>query len=334
MSWRVLIAQGAMPDVGAAALEMLRQAGCQLVMPAARDLFSTADLMALLPGCDAALASSESYSREVLQSQAAASLKIISRWGVGYDAVDVAAATEAGICVAYVPGLLNEAVADYTFALLCALARRVHEAYLEMTHNTWRKLWGQDLFGKTLGLIGCGRIGLAVAKRAAGFQMRLLAFDPVRNAQAQSLGVCYVALDDLLASSDFVSLHVALTAQTRGLIGQAELKRMKPTALLINTSRGLVLDELALAQALRAGEIAGAALDVFVTEPLPADHIFRQTPNLLLSPHQASWARDTGAKVSQAAAQAIVDLMAGRQPRWVVDPAVFASAKLRARLEA
>jgi D-3-phosphoglycerate dehydrogenase len=136
-----------------------------------------------------------------------------------------------------------------------------------------------------------------------------------------------------LAQSDFVSLHAALTPQTRGLIGAAQLKSMKPTAYLINTARGALLDEDALAQALRDGFIAGAALDCYVTEPLPPDHFLRRAANILLTPHQASYARETGEAVSRAAAQAVLDLMQGRRPKWVVNPDVFSSSNLRAHLK-
>ncbi len=321
-----------MAEVGAAALQMLRDAGCEVVIPPARDRFSTADLAQLLPGVDAVLASSESYTGQILRGEEAATLKIISRWGVGYDAIDIGAATEAGICVAYTPGLLNETVADYAFTLLCAVARRVHQAHLEMTQRSWHKLWGQNIHGKTLGLVGCGRIGQAMARRAAGFQMRVLACDPVRNPEAERMGVTYVSLPDLLAAGDFVSLHLALTDQTRGLIGYPQLQLMKRSACLINTARGAMIDEPGLARALREGLLAGAALDVFATEPLPKDHIFYETPNLLLAPHQASCTHQTGAELSHAAAEAILELMRGRRPRWLVEPAVVASSKLRAKL--
>jgi phosphoglycerate dehydrogenase-like enzyme len=332
--WRVLVTATVMKDVGEEALRKLREAGCEVIMPPAKDRFTAAEVAQLLPGVDAVLASSEPYSREVIASSAASDLKIISRWGVGYDAIDIAAATEAGICVAYTPGLLNETVADYAFALLCAVARRVHEGHLEMRQKIWRKLWGFDISGRTLGLVGCGRIGLAMARRASGFQMRVVACDPVRNAEAERMGITYVSLPELLAGSDFVSLHMALSAQTRGLIGYPQLQQMKRTACLINTARGPMIDEPALARALKEGLIGGAALDVFATEPLPADHVFYETPNLLLAPHQASCTWETGAKLSNASADAILDLMNGRRPRWLVAPEVLDSAGARVKVGA
>jgi phosphoglycerate dehydrogenase-like enzyme len=257
-------------------------------------------------------------------------LKIIARWGVGYDSVDVAAATQNGIVVTYTPGLLDDAVADYTFALLLSLARRVHEVHVTMQHGEWKNAWGDDVGGRTLGIIGLGRIGKAVARRAAGFNMRILAH--TAHPSAENKNVEFVSLEKLLAESDYVSLHAALTPGTRGMIGEAQLRRMKPTAYLVNTGRGALLDESALVRALNERWIAGAALDVFTTEPLPADSTLRAAPNLLLSPHQSSFARGTGERVSLAAAQAIVDLMNGNKPKNVLNPEVFASPALRVRL--
>jgi phosphoglycerate dehydrogenase-like enzyme len=243
----------------------------------------------------------------------------------------VAAATRSGIVVTYTPGLLDDAVADYTFALLLSLARRVHEVHVTMQRGEWKNAWGDDVGGRTLGIIGLGRIGKAVARRAAGFNMRVLAH--TAHPDATNKNVEFVSLEKLLAESDFVSLHAALTPETRGMIGEAQLRQMKPTAYLINTGRGALLDESALVRALREHWIAGAALDVFTTEPLPADSALRSAPNLLLSPHQSSYASRTGERVSLAAAQAIVDLMNGKQPGNVLSPDVFASPALRARMQ-
>ncbi|MFM1768735.1 MAG: hypothetical protein RJA22_1264 [Verrucomicrobiota bacterium] len=333
MSWKVLLTARTLDVAGAGALELLRGAGCELVRPPKFGPLTEAELRPLLPGMDAVLASMDKFTAAVLGGPEAASLKIISRWGVGYDAIDVPAATGQGIVVAFTPGLLNDAVADYAMALLFALARRVHEGHLSMREGRWAPGWGHDISGKTLGIVGCGRIGQAVARRAQGFGMRLLGHDVASPPEAAALGVEFVPLDRLLAESDFVTLHAALTPETRGLLGEARLRRMKRSAYLINTARGAMVDEAALVRALEEGWIAGAALDAFVAEPLAAEHPLRRAPNVLLTPHQASFGYDTGERVSVAAAQAIVDLMQGRRPRWVVDPAVFGAATLRARVE-
>ncbi len=323
-----------MSKVGMDSLEHLRRSGCDVVMASKMGPLPAAELEKAIDGFDAALASVDQFTKAVLKSSAAAKLKLISRWGVGYDSVDIPAATEQGIVVAYVPGLLNNAVADYAFALLCSVARRIHEGHLQLTRGLWKPTWGHDIYGKTLGIVGCGRIGMAVAKRASGFDMKVLGSDPTPCPEGEKAGINYVSLEKLLAESDFVSIHVSLTTKTRGLIGEKELELMKPSAYLINTSRGPVINEKALAHSLLNEGIAGAALDVFAEEPLSPEHIFHRTPNLLLSPHQSSWARETGQAVSRAAAQAIMDLAAGKRPQWVVDSEVYSSKKLRAKIAA
>jgi len=333
VSWKVLITASGAEVSGEQAQRLLRDSGCELVFVTGAGPFGGNELLGLLEGKDAALASLDGYSAEVLAAPAAASLKIVARWGVGYDRVDLAAATQNGIVVTYTPGLLDEAVADYTFALLLALARGICESARSVQEGGWKRILGADVAGKTLGVIGCGRIGQAVARRARGFNMRVLAYGPRARPEAEALGAQFVSLGSLLAESDFVSLHAALTSQSRGLIGERELRTMKKTAFLINTARGALLDEAALGRALREQQIAGAALDVFMDEPLPAGNPLRSAPNLLLSPHQSSFARDTGERVSLAAAQAIVDLMRGRRPHNVLNPLVFESPRLRRPLK-
>jgi glyoxylate reductase len=334
MSWKVLLTARTLTleAVGKRALDLLGEAGCELIYPPKYGPLTEAELQPLLAGVDSVFASMDKFTANVLASKEASQLKLISRWGVGYDAIDLPAATREGVVVAYTPGLLNEAVADYAMALLFAVARRVHEGHLSMREGRWTSAWGHDIGGKTLGIIGCGRIGQAVAKRARGFNMRLLGCDICSSPEAEKLGVEFVPLDELLAESDFISLHAALTPETRGLIGEAQLRRMKPSAYIVNTARGAIMDETALLRALNERWIAGAALDAFVVEPLPADHPLRSAPNLLLTPHQASFGQETGARVSEAAARAIVELQAGRKPQWVVNPEVFKSPALRAKL--
>jgi lactate dehydrogenase-like 2-hydroxyacid dehydrogenase len=328
--WKVLITARGAQAAGEQAQQLLRDAGCELIFPKKPGLLMGDELVAALSGMDAVLANLDGYSASVLSSSSVSQLKIIARWGVGYDSVDVSAATRNGIVATYTPELLNEAVADYTFALLLALARRVHEVHGTMQRGEWKHALGDDVGGKTLGIIGLGRIGKAVARRATGFGMRILAHTAHPDPTNQS--VEFVPLEKLLAESDFVSLHPALTPETRGMIGEAQLRQMKPTAYLINTGRGALLDETALARALKENRLAGAALDVFTIEPLPADSALRSAPNLLLSPHQSSYARGTCERVSLSAARAIVDLMNGKKPQNVLNPEVFGSAQLRAPL--
>lgn len=319
---------------GQAALSRLRESGHELIFPIHSAPPSGAELKTMLTGMDAVIAGTERYDRALLNDPDLASLKLISRWGVGYDAIDIPAATEAGVIVAYTPGLLNETVADYAFSLLCALSRRIHTGHLELSKAQWVPSWGHNIHGKTLGLLGCGRIGLAMARRASGFGMRLISYDPRPSDEAIKAGVHFVSFDQLLRESDFLSIHAALTQETRGMMGDAELRRMKSSAYLINTARGALIDELALAAVLKEGVIAGAALDAFINEPLTAEHPLIGVPNILLTPHQASFTRETGAMVSDAAGQAALDVASKRRPRWVVDEAVFRSAALRSPITA
>lgn len=333
MSWKILVTARTFKDVGSAGLKLLQTSGCEVITPPRSGPLEAAELLeALGGGIDAVLASPDAYNAAVLASPQAARLKVISRWGVGYDSIDISAATHSGVVVAYTPGLLDDTVADYTFALLLGLARRLPEGHFAMRNGEWQMIWGSDVSGKTLGIVGCGRIGQAVARRALGFNMGLLGYDVLASEQARALGINMVSLEQLLAESDYVTLHAALTAQNRGLIGEAQFRQMKPTAYLINAGRGALVDEDALVRALNEGWIAGAALDTFAREPLAADHPLRRSSKVLLTPHLASFARETGERVSLAAARAIVDLMEGRKPKSVVNPSVFEAPNLRVKL--
>jgi glyoxylate reductase len=234
-------------------------------------------------------------------------LRAIANMAVGTDNIDVAAAAERGIAVGNTPDVLTDATADLAFALLLALARRIVPGAAKVRAGQWRT-WepaaglGADLAEATLGIVGWGRIGQAVARRAEGFGMELVH-------SSRSSGV---PLGDLLERADFVSLHTPLSAQTRHLIGADALARMKPTALLVNTARGGVVDQDALRAALHAGEIAGAALDVTEPEPLPADHPLLDAPNLLVVPHFGSATVRTRARMAAMAVENLLAALAGR----------------------
>jgi glyoxylate reductase len=226
--------------------------------------------------------------------KAGSNLKVISQIAVGFDNIDVEAATAHGIRVGHTPGVLTEATADFAFTLLLAAARRVGEGLDYVRRGEWETwgltlLLGQEVYGATLGVVGLGRIGKAVARRAAGFDMKVLYHSQTRDRDAEkTLNVIYRPLDELLAEADFVSLHVTLNEDTHHLIGGRELALMKPSAILINTARGPVVDREALYDALRRDVIAYAALDVTDPEPLPAGDKLLTLPNLLVTPHIAS----------------------------------------------
>ncbi len=234
-------------------------------------------------------------------------LRVISNFGVGVDHIDLDAARQRGIPVGNTPGILDGATADMTFALLLAAARNlvVGDRYARsaaFTHYDPNVLLGAEVHGATLGIIGMGNIGRQVARRARGFDMTVLYHNRRRNRQAEAeLGVTYAPLPELLRQADFVTLNVPLTAETRGLIGRAELAQMKPTALLINVARGGVVDHAALLAALTERRIGGAALDVTEPEPLPRDHPLLQLDNVIIVPHLGSATRQTRRKMAELA---------------------------------
>lgn len=249
-----------------------------------------------------------------LMDAAGPQLKVISQMAVGYDNIDLAAAAERGIPVGHTPGVLTEATADLAFALLLAAARRIVEGVNYIKAGEWKTwepetLLGADLTGATLGIIGLGRIGRAMIRRASGFDMRLIAHDPSASSEsAAALGVSLVSLDTLLVESDFVSVHTPLTDATRHLINAEALRRMKRTAILINTARGPIVDQQALYAALKEGQIAHAALDVTDPEPIPADDPLLTLPNITIVPHIGSASVRTRNRMAEIAAE---NLLAG-----------------------
>lgn len=262
---------------------------------------------------------------------AAPRLKVVSNYAVGYDNVNVAQATKRGIAVGNTPGVLSETTADLAFALLMAAARRIAEADKYTRNGLWqvtanpRLLIGRDVHHSTLGIVGLGRIGAEVARRGKGFQMRVLYHNRNRREDVErELGVEYVAtLAELLSQSDFISLHVPLTEDTRRIIGAAELAMMKPTAILVNTSRGQVVDQKALYQALKSGQIAAAAIDVFEVEPVAADDPLLTLDNIVFTPHIGSASTATRTKMAVMAAENLVAGLQGKMLPNCVNPEVY-----------
>lgn len=268
----------------------------------------------------------EKVDAEVLD--AASGVKGIANMAVGYDNIDVEAATERGIPVSNTPGVLTDATADLAWALLFAVARRIipgDKFTRDGRFNAWGPMLflGADITGKTLGIVGAGRIGTAVAMRSAGFGMRVLYHDPEPNQIIErDLGARKVVMDELLKESDFISLHVTLTPRTRHLIGEREFGLMKPTAYLINTSRGPVVDESALLDALRNGQIAGAGLDVYENEPHVTSGLRRQD-NVVLLPHIGSATIETRTKMAAMAAENLLAMMRGERAPNCVNPEIY-----------
>jgi glyoxylate reductase len=256
-------------------------------------------------------------------------LRAISQFAVGVDNVDLAAATARGIPVGHTPGVLTEATADMAFALLMTAARRIPEGIEKVRAGEWRTweplgLLGADVWGATLGIVGLGRIGSAVARRAQGFGMRVLYHDRVPSPGLEAeLGLERTSLDYLLAQADFVSLHCPLTSETHHLIGERALRQMKPTAILINTSRGPVVDAGALGRALREGWIAAATLDVTDPEPLPPDHPLLVLPNCIVVPHIASATVTARDRMAVMAAENLLAGLQGERMPYCVNPKVY-----------
>lgn len=248
-------------------------------------------------------------------------LQVVVRTGVGYDGVDVVAASELGVPVCITAGANRRAVAEHVFALMLASARRVPENIRNLADGSWQQLTGRELGGATLGILGFGSIGKAVAGLARGFGMEVIAYDPYfDDAYAAANGVRRAELDEVLSQSDFITLHLFLDDSTRNLIDAARLATMKPDAYLINTARGGIVDEDALVDAVRDGVIGGAALDVFEVEPLPQDSPMLHTPGILATTHVAGATREARGESGRMAAANVIEVLGGGSPQFVVNP--------------
>jgi glyoxylate reductase len=260
---------------------------------------------------------------------AAPKLKIVAQLAVGFDNVDVQEATRRGIYVTNTPEVLTDTTADFAWALLMAVARRVAEADKYVRTGQWKVGWhpsmmqGRDVYGATIGIVGAGRIGYAVAKRGTGFGMKILFYDVVPRPEIEKdFGAKKVDLDTLFRESDFVSIHVPLMKETHHLVNAEKLRLMKKTAYLINNSRGPVVDEKALYEALKEGRIAGAALDVFEQEPTPLDNPLLKLDNVVVAPHISSASYETRSRMAEMVAENLVAFFEGKKPPNLINPDV------------
>jgi D-3-phosphoglycerate dehydrogenase / 2-oxoglutarate reductase len=288
-------------------------------------LLTEDELIERLPGVVAAIAGGELYTERVFAS--APALRVVARFGVGYDRVDVAAATRHGVAVAMAFGTNHESVADYAFALAIGLALEILPHHHRVAGGGWGCGFHPGLWGRCMGIIGLGRIGKAMARRCRAFEMRLLAADPLADeAYAAANGIELVPLDELLRRADFVSLHTPLAPETRNLIGRRELALMKPTAFLINTARGGLIDEAALHEALTSGRLAGAGLDVFEAEP-PQGSPLLDLDNVLLAPHAAGMDEAAERLMGERCVASILAILRGQDPGagYVLNPEVLAA---------
>ncbi|MEM4169335.1 MAG: D-glycerate dehydrogenase [Thermoproteota archaeon] len=271
---------------------------------------------------------SDTIDREVLEK--AGRLRVVSTMSAGYDHIDLKEATARGVYVTNVPSVLTDAVAEFALALLFSVARRVVEADRFLRRGSWKIAWspmfmlGPEISGKTLGIVGLGAIGKAVASRAKGLKMRVIYFSRTRKPNVEAeLGISYRPLNELLRESDFIVLSTALAPETVGMIGERELRSMKPSSYLVNISRGAVVDEKALVKALKEGWIAGAALDVFEKEPIDPDNPLISMDNVVLTPHMASATFEARRRLAEKAAENILSVLRGEAPPSLLNPEVM-----------
>lgn len=280
------------------------------------------DLIKWLPGYYGHVCGGVKYSARVMD--ALPELKIISRIGVGFETVDIPAATERGIVVTTTPGAGAETVSEHAFTMIMALSRRIFDNDRMVRSGGWTTVTGHSVYRRTLGIIGFGLIGKQLAKWAQGFQMKVVAYDPYPDtAYAQANGVELLALDELLRVSDYVSLHLPLMPSTRDLIGERELALMKPEAFLVNAARGGIVNEDALYRALRNGVIAGAALDVFTSEPINKDNPLLTLDNIIFSPHMAGSTFEGLDSIEGMACRNVCELIDGKSPTGIRNPEVL-----------
>jgi glyoxylate reductase len=309
------------------AIERLREAAEVTVWPGDLPPPSRA-LRAALTDVDAVLSMvTDKIDERMIAS--APRLRVISNLAVGVDNIDVEAATRAGIAVGHTPGVLTEATADLAFGLLMATARRIAEADRHVRAGKWRTwgpmtMLGRDIHASTLGTIGFGAIGQAMARRAMGFGMRVLYLkrSAGKVADVRVAGAIGVTLPRLLAQSDYVSMHVPLTAETRQMIGAREFRLMKPGAILINTARGMVVDQAAMVAALKSGRLGGAGLDVTDPEPIASGDPLLRFENVVITPHIGSASIETRKRMAAIAADNVLAVLKNRLPRWCVNPKV------------
>lgn len=306
-----------------AALEAMRAAGHEVLIQSSPTPFDPAWIAEQVRGIDALVFAMEPVSAATLE--AADRLRIIARPGVGHDTVDLEAATRKGVIVTVAAGTNDQSVADFTMGLLLQATRGIAIAAASVQQHGWERVTGTEAWRKTLGVIGMGRIGKGVARRARGFDMQVLAVSPRHDeAFARMHGVRYVSLDEAVEQADFVSLHAPLTPTTDNLIDAGVLARMKPGAYLINTSRGGLVDELALAEAVRSGHLAGAAVDVLRTQGAGSPSPLIGVPGIIVTPHMATFTVEATQRVAMSVAHSVIAALRGEAPEHIVNPAAWA----------
>ena len=298
------------PGMGGPALEALRSFSEDLVFNPHEKPLSEDELIPLLQGCEGCIAGLDFITRKVIEH--AGSLKVISRYGVGVDRVDLKAAKEKGVIVCNTPGVNANAVADLCFGLLLCIARKLPLLNLQTRKGEWPRSTGFELYGKTIGILGLGAVGKAVAKRASGFSMKVLAFDPYMNREyADANGIISASFDEVIKESDFISLHLPLTDETRNILSSEVMRAMKKGAVIINTARGGLIDENAAFELLKSGHLGGLGLDAFGKEPPGASNLFT-LDNVVITPHTGAHTIEATAAMAELSVKNLIDVLSGR----------------------
>ncbi len=321
MSYRVLVTARSFRREPGEHKRVLQEADCELIETLNTQPLTEAEMIPLIGDADALITGLDQVTARVIE--AGPRLKVISKCGSGVDHIDLDAATRQGVVVTSTPGANSIAVAELTIGLMLTLARRIPQHVQLVKTGSWERIVGVELANKRLGIVGLGRVGQAVAQRARSFEMRIAYSDTRRRQDLEDEGwLTYADLSTLMADSDIVSLHCPLTAQTYGLIGEDQLRAMKPTSFLINTARGGLVDEMALTRALREGWIAGAASDAFVHEPPRASPLLK-LDNFIGTPHVGAATREAIQQMAVMAAKNTIQVLRGQRPLHTVNPEVF-----------
>ena len=315
MSYKILVATRSFGSTSSKPWDVLNDAGCEIVKADMSQKMTEERLIELLQGVDGAIIGVVPMTAHVIEQSP--TLKVVSMHGVGVDHIDLTAAAQKGVVIAHCQGANDQSVADLTIGLMIAIARDIPSVDQKVREGGWGAHAGSELWNKTLGLIGLGRIGRGVAKRALGFDMKVLAYDPYVDEDHVEGDITMVSFEEVLQNSDFVSLHAALSEETRHMIGAAQFQIMKSTAYFINTSRGALVDEVALHTALTEKQIAGAALDVYEVEP-PKDSPLLELENIVVMTHIGAHTRESIERVGVMAAENVLQTLDGGQPHFRV----------------
>lgn len=299
-------------------LEIFQKAGFDVqVAPRSIDLWQEDNLINLLADCQAVLAGSEPYTPKVIESLP--NLRVIARTGVGFDAIDLTACDKAGVVVTTTPGVNHHSVAEHTLALLLGVARGFPDNDRRVREDRWQRIARPRVMGRTLGIVGLGRIGRAVAWRAAGLGLKVLAYEPYPDQEfVQQWRIELVGFEKLLEQSDYVSLHLPMSAESKHLMNAETFAKMKPGSVLINTARGALVDEAALYDALKSGHLRGAGLDVFEVEPLPLTSPILELDNVLFAGHLAGLDEESHDDTFKMAAETVINLQKGQWPAFCI----------------